>query len=85
MSEQDDRDLGAKVIAIANVVRKAVLLGNEKISEAIAESPFDAHGVEALTQFTDMFMQGYQKEHIIESLNISTELVERLDKHDLCW
>ena len=86
MTEQDDdKELGIKVLAIANVVRKVVLLGNKKIAEAIEESPFDEHEVAALTEFVDMFAQGYHKEHIVESLKISPELVERLDRMNLNW
>ena len=85
MTEQEDMEFGAKIFVIANATREAVLLGNKKIEEAIEASPYDEYELESLIEFANLFMQGYEKEYIIDRLQISPELVERVDKHNLCW
>lgn len=85
MTEQEDKLFGAKIIGIANVVRRVVLFGNERIAEEIEASPYDEYELTSLIEFVDLLMQGYEKEYIIGRLQISSELVERFDKVGLNW
>ena len=85
MTKQEDKLFGAKILGIASGVRRVVLFGNQRIAEAIEESPYDEYELESLLELTHLLMMGYEREHIIDSLQIPQELVERFDKMDLNW
>ena len=76
--DSEHEKLSAELLGIANGVRKVVLLGNERIEKAIAESSFDRTYCACLLEFVEMFMHGYEREEIFDALQVSPELVERL-------
>ena len=46
MTKQEDKLFGAKILGIASGVRRVVLFGNQRIAEAIEESPYDEYELE---------------------------------------
>lgn len=85
MSEQDDKLFGAKILGIASGVRRVVLFGNKRIADEIEASHYDEYEVMPLIELADLLMQGYEKEYIIDRMQMPPELVERFDKMDLNW
>jgi len=83
MSEKTQ--LTKQILAIANVTRKCVLIGNEKIAKAVEESPLDELDVNGVIQFSKRFMQGPEKDVIIGEFQISPEVEKKLDKYELAW
>jgi len=80
MTKEEDTLFGAKIVGIASGVRRVVLHGNQRITEAVEASPYDDHELEPLIEFADMLMDGYDKEYIVDRLQMAPEFVERLDK-----
>lgn len=89
--EKDRKELLAKLLGIANGVRKAVLLGNKRIEEAIIEeaimeSHFDKTDAACLLEFIEMFMHGHDMNEIFDALQVSSELADRLSNMEgLHW
>ncbi|RLB67009.1 MAG: hypothetical protein DRH04_08580 [Deltaproteobacteria bacterium] len=77
-SENERDRLLAELLGIANSVRKAVLLGNERIEKVIDASPFDHAYCACLLEFISMFMHGHDRDEIFDTLQVSPELAVRL-------
>lgn len=80
MTKQEDKLFGAKIIGVASAVRRTVLLGKQRIADAVEASPFDEHELESLIEFANLLMRGYDKQDIIDRVQISPELEVKLGK-----
>lgn len=85
MTKQEDLNFGVKILGIASGVRRVVLFGNQRINKAVKASPYNCNELESLLEFADLLMQGYDKQYIVDILQMSPELVERFDRMDLNW
>lgn len=78
MTEQQ-KELGAKLLGVASAVRRCKLKGDKKLNAIIEESGVNPGDIYELIRLVDMLVAGTSKENIVSRLNMSTELVERLD------
>ena len=83
--DEERAQLVETILAISNVTRKCVLIGDEKITKAIKESLFDEPELDDLLQFAKRFRQGAEKDIIIDEFQLSPELVKKFDKYKLTW
>ena len=85
LMDEERTQLVETILAISNVTRKCVLIGDEKITKVIKESLFDEHELNYLLQFAELFMQGAEKDMLIDEFQLSPELVKKFDKYKLAW
>ena len=77
--------VGKKLLAIANESRKANVATNILIAMELKDNMYTEYEAAKLLEFIEIFRTGAPKKQIIEELQLSEKLVERLDKHKLVW
>lgn len=78
MTRQDDKIFAAKIIAMASGVRRVVMFGNQRIDDEINKSEYDDYELEPLLEFTNLLMQGYDTQYIVDRLQITPELESKI-------
>ena len=90
MSEEekvtDNERLFAEVMGVANVVRRAVLHGTQRMTDAIHSVDDDYEGVDEILEFALLFSQGRSIEEIADAMQLSETTIKVIsDNSTLRW
>ena len=75
-----------EVVSVANVVRRVVMHGDQRLFDVFDSVEYNHDGMKALIEFALRFAHGYSKEEIADAMQLSESTIKVIsDNSALRW